>query len=263
MAEFNRLSGRVGNIVNLDATFFHGGEAEDPYAIRRIDIYQGSVTDENLQAQVLIPPPDDPLYPTPLIRITDGTEGDVLPGQFILPFLIPDDFASPDIYFDVWRFIGNDPDVTVGGDDEDESTWIAQCNNFWIYPDSWHVDDGLVTIRLGFEALDKHFRKPEIRNLEVGIVPLPVYDFDFNRITPLIPQIIPSIHIETENGEILIASDTARMGLRQGSYRTNPFVVQYQIDTAQFLIGTYKYRITLQLPNGETRTSDDMRFTVV
>ena len=116
--------------------------------------------------------------------------------------------------------------------------------------------------RVGFEALDKHFFKPEVRNLEVGIEPLPLYDFDYNRIIPLIPQLLPQIHIETENGEVLVENDACKMGLRQGSYRTNPFVVQYRIDTDQFLIGTYKYRVTLVFPNGETRTSGDMRFDV-
>jgi hypothetical protein len=282
VAEFNRISGRVGNIVNLDVTFYHGGEAEDPYAIRRIDIYKGAVKDENLEASIVLAPPDDPGYPFPVLQQEDAA-GDLLPGQFVLPFLIPEDFPSPEIYFDVWRFIGTDPGGTLGVDDEDESLWISQCNRFWVYPDGWFVDDELTTIRLGFEALDKHFRKPEVRNLEVGIMPLPLYDFDFNKVAPLIPQMQAFIQIETESGEVIVSAfpptdcdgqpcpvgtggasveGVAKIGLRQGSYRTNPFVVQYRLDTSQFLIGTYKYRIILVLPNGETRVSDDMRFDV-
>lgn len=259
MAEYNRLSGRVGNIVNLDVTFYHNGVPEDPYAIRRIDIYKSAVKDENLMQSIVLPHPDDPMYPYPVLKVADGSGGDPLTGQFVLPFLIPDDFAAPDIYFDVWRFLGD-----TGGslDPDDESSLISQCNRFWVYPNNWYVDDELVTIRVGFEALDKHFFKPESKNLEVGLVPLPVYDFDYNRIIPLIPQIMPKIHIETENGEVLIENDACRIGLRQGSYRTNPYVIQYRIDTAEFLIGTYKYRVTLVFPNGETRTSDWMRFTV-
>lgn len=280
MAEFNRLSGRVGNTVNLDVTFFHGGEAEDPFAIRRIDIYKTSVKDENLEGSIILPSPDDPIYPYPIVQQEDAS-GNLLLGQYSLPYLIPDDFVAPEIYFDVWRFLGTDPGGTISVDEEDESLWVSQCNRFWVYPDGWYVDDELVTIRLGFEALDRHFRKPEIRNLEVGIIPLPLYDYDYNRVTPLIPQLQAYIQIETENGEVIVnASQTdcngqpcpvgtgggtegvARIGLRQGSYRNNPFVVQYRIDTSQFLIGTYKYRIILVLPNGETRVSDDMRFGI-
>ena len=262
MAEYNRLSGRVGNIVNLDVTFYHNGVPEDPFAIRRIDIYQGSVKDENLVQQILMPLPDDPAYPFPVEQEEDSS-GAVMVGQYRLPYEIPTDFTAPEIYFDVWRFIGETGDVTLSVEEEDESLWISQCNRFWVYPDGWYVDDELVNIRLGFEALDKHFRKPEVKSLEVGIVPLPLYDFDYNRVIPLIPQIVPYIHIETENGEVLVENGQAKMGLRQGSYRTNPFVVQYLIDTNEFLIGTYKYRTTLVLPNGETRASDWMRFDIV
>lgn len=262
MATYNRISGRVNNIVKLDVTFYHNGEAADPYAIRQIDIYKGSVRDENLEASIIIPLPSDPTYPYPVIQELDaGSTGDPLPGQYYLPLDIPSDWDT-DVYFDVWRFIGESPGGTIDVDDEDESAWIQQCNRFWVYPDNWFVDDELVTIRLGFEALDKHFMKPEARNLEVGIIPLPLYDFDYNRVVPLIPQIQPFIHIETENGEVLVENDPAKIGLKQGSYRTVPYVVQYEVDTAQFLIGTYKYRVTLMLPNGESRTSGDMRFTV-
>jgi len=282
MAEYNRISGRVNNIVNLDTIFYHNGVAEDPYAIRRIDIYKGSVTDDNLEASIVLPPPDDPTYPYPVVRISEG--GVSLEGHFSLPFLVPSDFVAPEVYFDVWRFIGSDPGGTIDIDEEDESTWISQCNRFWVYPDGWYLDDELTTIRIGFEALDMHFRKPEIRNLEVGLVPLPLYDFDYNRVIPLIPQLQAFIQIETENGEVIVGGTPkvgcdglpcpagsdgeldiqgrARIGVRQGSYRTNPYVVQYKIDTSDFLIGTYKYRIILVLPNGETRVSDDMRFDV-
>jgi hypothetical protein len=282
MTEYNRISGRVNNIVNLDTIFYHNGVAEDPYAIRRIDIYKGSVKDENLNASIILPPPDDPNYPSPVVKIAEG--GVILDGHFSLPFLVPNDFVAPEIYFDVWRFIGGDQGGSIGVPDEDESTWISQCNRFWIYPDGWYLDDELTTIRIGFEALDKHFRKPEARNIEVGLVPLPLYDFDYNKIIPLIPQIQAFIQIETENGEVIVGGTRkldcdgnpcigsngeaevqgrARIGLRQGSYRTNPYVVQYRIDTNQFLIGSYKYRIILVLPNGESRVSDDFHFDIL
>lgn len=262
MAEYTRLSARVCNTVKLDVSFLHNGILEDPYALHRVDIYKGSVKDENLVAQVPLPPLSDPNYPFPVQHEMLGS--DPLAGKFYLLYNIPADFAT-DIYFDVWRFTGT---YGCGGssggteNEEDESTWTSQCNRFWVYPDGWYVDDGLVTIRFGFEPLDKHYRKPEIRNLEVGLMPLPLYDFDYNRVIPLIPQIQATIRVDTENCETIVENEPCRLGIRQGSYRTNPFVVQYRLDTSRFLIGTYKYRINLLLPNGETLVSDDMRFDI-
>ena len=250
MANLPRISARTGGIVDLNVTFYRNGVAEDPFLIRRIDIYEGSEKPENLVAQ--IPIPADSSYPSPL-----GKTG---PGAFVLSLDIPTTFNAPSVYLDVWRFIGSDPGT--GADIEDESLWSSQCNKFWVFPDGFYLDDGLVIPRFGFEALDKVFRKPEVRSLEVGLMPLPLYDFDFNRIAPIIPQLRALITMQTENCEILIDRDPCRIGIRQGSYRTNPFVVQYQLDTSNFLTGTYVYRITLLLPNGETRVSDDFRLTI-
>jgi hypothetical protein len=252
MANSPRISARTGGIVDLNVTFYRNGVAEEPFAIRRIDIYEGSEKPENLIAQIPIVDPTDSAYPAPLGRV--GT------GSFVLSMDIPITFNAPAVYLDVWRFVGNDPGT--GGDLNDETLWSSQCNKFWVFPDGFYLDDGLVVPRFGFEALDKTFKKPEIRSLEVGLMPLPLYDFDFNRIAPIIPQLKALITIQTENCEVLVDRDPCRIGVRQGSYRTNPFVVQYLLDTNNFLTGTYVYRITLLLPNGETRVSDDMRITV-
>lgn len=259
MANLPRISSRTGGTVDLNVTFYRNGVAEDPFAIRRIDIYEGSEKPENLVAQIPISDPTDALYPAPLLKPLMGT-GSPIPGAFILPFDIPSTFNAPVVYLDVWRFIGTD--LGTGGDLNDETLWSSQCNKFWVFPDGFYLDDGLVVPRFGFEALDKTFRKPEVRSLEVGLMPLPLYDFDFNRIAPIIPQLRALITIQTENCELLVDRAPCRIGIRQGSYRTNPFVIQYQLDTADFLVGTYVYRITLLLPNGETRVSEDMRITI-
>ncbi|MEM3000623.1 MAG: hypothetical protein QXU32_00645 [Nitrososphaerales archaeon] len=257
-----RISARTGGTVALEVTFYRNGVPTDPYAIRRIDIYEGSEKPENLVAQVPIPYPGSTDYPYPLVRTLDSS-GDPLPGVFTLLFDIPPDFNAPSAYVDVWRFIGSDPGVTGSDTDLDnEAFWLSQCNRFWVFKDSFYVDDGLIVPRIGFEALDKVFRKPEIRTLEVGLIPLPLYDYDYNRIAPIIPQLKAAITIETENNEILIDKAPCKIGIRQGSYRTNPFTVQYKLDTSNFLVGTYVYRIVLQLPNGETRVSESMRFTI-
>lgn len=210
------------------------------------------------------------------------------PGQYILPFLVPTTFRAPQAYIDVWRFIADDCETgslgtepnEVGEDefdednDEDEDSpcerfnpdvpanWQSISNKFFVFPDGVFGDDGLVVPRLGFEALDKIFKKPEVRTLEVGMMPLPLYDFDFNRIAPLIPRLRATITIETDAMEILVKDAPCRIGIRQGTYRANPFTIQYTLDTNQFLVGTYQYRITVFLPNGETRVTDPFRVTI-
>ena len=274
-----RISGRTGHVVDLRTTFYQNGVPTDPFLIRRVDIYQSCEKPENLVASIPIDPGSG--YPSPLLREASGTVGacgtepppGVLPGVFILPFLIPEDFRAPQVYVDVWRFlgadpgsagIGTDPDLIYGNQDplEDDALWISQSNKFYVFPDSFFGDDGLVVPRLGFEALDKVFYKPEVRTLEVGIMPLPLYDFDYNRVAPIIPHLQAFITIETDNAEVLVNNAPCRIGIRQGSYRANPFTVQYTLNTNNFLIGTYQYRINVMLPNGETRVSAPFRLTI-
>ena len=255
---YSRISGRTGQPINLNVTFRRNGVPEDPYALRRIDIYKQSVTDDNLVAQILFPTPDVTGYPAP--AMVDPA----MPGVYNTEFLIPEDFGEG-IYFDVWKFVGAEPDNLSSFDFDDESLWICQCNKFWVYCDGWYLDDGLLTPRFAFEPLDKRFRKGEVRNLEVGIMPLPLYDFDRGRFGSMIPQICPYITVETEEGEILEGLEKApcKIGLRQGTYRTNPYVVQCPLDTGAFLKGQYRYRITLELPNGESRISEPFRLHII
>lgn len=255
---FPRISAKTGQPVGLNVTFRQGGMNKDPFALRRIDIYQQSVKDENLVAQIVFDTPDAAGYPAPAVP------NPLRDGDFTVPFDVPDTFKEG-IFFDVWRFVGSEPDNISAFDFDDESLWISQCNKFWVFQDCWFLDDGLVTPRFDFEPLDRDFRKGELRNLEVGIMPLPLYDWDQNRIGPMIPQICPFITVETEEGEILEGLEKApcQIGLRQGSYRTNPYVVQCPLDTSKFLKGQYRYRITMELPNGDTIISKPFRFRII
>lgn len=213
----------------------------------------------------------DPMPAPPIVYKT---------GQYILPFFVPPTFRAPQAYIDVWRFVdtcegtcepGTAPIPDTGcGCAVDHgnmcptmpSNWQSVSNKFFVFPAGVFADDGLVVPRLGFEALDKIFKKPEIRTLEVGIMPLPLYDFDFNRIAPLIPRLRATITFETDANEILVKDAPARIGIRQGTYRANPFTIQYTLNSADFLVGTYQYRVTVYLPNGETRVSDPFRLTI-
>lgn len=195
-------------------------------------------------------------------------------GEYILPFLVPTTFRAPQAYIDVWRFIADAPCDVLGTEPvlppdpcerfspDVPANWQSVSNKFFVYPDGIFGDDGLVVPRLGFEALDVIFKKPEVRTLEVGMMPLPLYDYDFNRIAPIIPRLRATITFETDSNEILVKDAPCRIGIRQGSYRSNPFTIQYTLDSTTFLIGTYQYRITVYLPNGETRVTDPFRLTI-
>jgi hypothetical protein len=276
-----RISGRRGEVVSLNVDFYKNGMLADPYAIRYVEIYKTNVTASNRVAVIPINCLGDG-YPLPLERATQpvttgdcGTEGspEVIAGSFILPFSVPADFAVPDVYYDVWHYFATEPVLDSGtggtdltGCDYDDAAFADQmlrcCHRFWIYPEDWYCSDKLQTIRFGFEPIDQRFYTPERRPLEVGIMPLPLYDYNFNLVNPMIPYLTATIRIETQRGELLVCDGMCTIGLRQGSYRSNPYVVQYDLDTTQFLRGTYQYQIKLALPDGSSRVSKKFVFTV-
>ena len=257
-----RVSGRLGDQIDLNVTFFRNGQPTDPFAIRRVQIYKSAVQEENLVVEFPVVDPTDINYPSPLSRETDSN-GDELPGVFHLFWDVPESgIPVPDIFFDVWSYVPDDPGIgtdTSGLVDtsllDDESQWLQCCNEFWLFNDGFFCDNGLCTIRLGFEPLDIKFTQPEIRTLEVGITPLPLYDFDFNKIAPIIPHLQAFFTLQTDNCELLVNQAPMKIGLRQGTYRSNPFVLQYQLDTRTLLRGSYQYQVVVCLPNGETRSS--------
>jgi len=251
---YSRISGRVGGTVILGTTYYRNGIAQNPYAITEIKIYKQSVTDGNLKMVIPLDHPESSSYPSPLITYPDR------PGYYELPLDIPLDFESPNVYIDSWSFVADNPGTTseIGNTE----IWVTKCNKFWIIPDDWYVDDGLLVNRIGFEPLDVKFRSGETRWLEVGLMPLPLYDYDHCRIVPLIPFFEPTISVRTKNCEALVDSMPMTMGLRQGTYRSNPFVCKYLLNTSMFLIGTYEYNITIRLPDGQTIVSPTYTFTV-
>jgi hypothetical protein len=199
-----------------------------------------------------------------------------VPGAYTLTWSVPNDLEVPDVYLDVWSYIPTNPcdlddfaaDCETDGcypdllDSALADLVVKSCNRFWVYPDNWSASDGLESIQLGFEPLSQRFRQPDVRPLEVGITPLPLYDYNFNLVAPIIPQLSATITIKTMHNEVLVNNAPMTMGIRQGSYRTNPFVLRYNISTLDFLIGTYKYRTTVTLPDGTTRTSGDFVLTI-
>lgn len=267
-----RISARRGQVADLNVDFTFNGVPTDPFAIRYIEIYKTQVLPHNLVATIPIADPTDELYPAPLCRDYVNADGEevtstdtgatLVAGRYHMPYAVPEDTVVPDVYFDLWYYLANDP--TTGGtsptaDELDDEAVTAQllkcCHRFWIYPEEWYCDDRLQTIRFGFEPLDQRFNTPEIRPLEVGLMPLPLYDYNYNLVTPMIPFIRATISIATQRCELLIDAEECRIGLRQGSFRSNPWVIQYDLDTTRFLKGTYQYSITLHLPNGSTRVS--------
>jgi hypothetical protein len=268
---YPRISARRGQTVDLNIDFYHNGELADPYAIRYVEIYKSQVLPHNLVTTIPVVAVDDEDYPSPVCQEAEDTpEGDcgtepeasttTIPGKFHLPYAIPNDFVVPDVYFDVWYYFPTNPCSDGTEDcDIDEAEFDGEllrcCKRFWVFPDEWYCSDNLQTIRFGFEPLDQQFRSPEVRPLEVGLMPLPLYDYNFNLVNPLIPFLRPTITIETQHRELLVDAADCTIGIRQGSYRTNPYVIRYNLDTSLFLRGTYQYYITLRLPDGTTRVS--------
>lgn len=265
MPVYPRISARKGSIVRLNVRFNANGVPTDPYAIRRIDIYQNSQATENLLVQIEIVDPDDPTYPAPLVNV-GGSDGNV--GEYYYDFEVPDTFVAPDNYIDQWHYIGDELLGAMGSDIDitDETLWDSQCLDFFVVAsNTWYLDDGLIVPRFSFEALDKDFTKPEVRTLEVGIMPQPLYDYDYCRIAPMMAMLQATITITGSGGncdETIIDSAPMTVGIRQGSHRSNPYVFQYRLDTSSLLRGTYNYTVTVTLPNGETRISPPLTFTV-
>jgi hypothetical protein len=280
-----RISARVNQYVDLSVDFYRGGKLEDPFAIRKVEIYKGKIAACNLVATLPILPPSEDSYPYPVQKVytpttpglcgTDPTASETpIVGKYKLTFLVPNYFESPDIYYDVWYYYPSDPCIGEDGTitsitacDLDDPTLEEQllkcCHRFWLYPDDWFCDDKLQTLRFGFEPLDVRFNKPETRPLEVGIMPLPLYDYNYNLVSKMIPYIRATITIETQHHEIIVDDEECRLGIRTGSYRTNPFVLQYDLDTSRFLKGTYQYSIVIHLPDGSTRASKKYHLSVM
>lgn len=240
MDVLNRVAGRKDNIVNLNMRFLRNGVPTEPYAVRRIDIYRGSIRGGNMVAQLLFNPPDDPSYPFPAVRDT----GDL--SEFQVLFAVPSDFVANDVYFDVWHFLGDDPQ-TSGIDDE--TLWMSQYGRFWVYEDVWLGDDQLSSKRLGFEPLDKKLRRGEVRTIEVALHTLPKYDYSYNKLAPIIPQLNPTMTVWTVHDELIdgLVDAPCKIGVRQGHQRSSPFVVQCLIDTRLLVRGMYRYVIKVQI----------------
>ncbi len=279
---FPRISARRGQIVDLNVDFRRNGVLTDPFAIRRVEIYKTEVVPHNLLATIPVVDPDDSTYPAPVCpEFVDTQTGECctepseateeVVGKYHLYYQIPEDFTVPDVFFDLWYYFPDDPCGELGtadatGCDIDDVTYddllLKCCHRFWAFPDEWFCDDGLQTVRFGFEPLDQKFHSPEKRPLEVGLMPLPLYDYNFNLVNPLIPYLSPTITIETQHDELIVNAAAMTIGLRQGSYRSNPWVLRYTLDTTAHLKGTYRYFITLTLPDGTTRVSRKFIFTI-
>ena len=276
-----RISAQIGNVVDLNVNFYNNSVLADPFFIQRVEIYRCTVSPANLVAVIPFSELGDS-YPSPACRELEpivngdcGTEPlsrSSIPGKYHLPFLIPSTFKSPDVYIDVWYFHPKNPCLgdqyptncitpTDPGtncdylDSSFESQLVTCCHRFWVFPNSWMCDDNLQTINFSFESMNTRFNSPEIKPLEVGLMPLPVYSYNKGLVDPMIPYLKPTITIGTQHCEIIVQDAEMEIGFRQGGYRTNSYVAKWNLNTANFLKGSYWYQIKLTLPNGTTRVS--------
>jgi hypothetical protein len=245
---YPRIAGRLGQDVELNMAFYHNGTLQSPYGIRRIDIYEGTIKPEYRVDRIIFPAPSDAGYPLPAVETG--------PGLFEVQYTIPSTFVPAQVYYDVWYYI-----PTAVTDPDDETLWRNHYGQFWAYDDVWAHDDGSSTRRIGFEPLDKKFRRGEISNLEVAIHPLPLYDYEFNKLAPIIPQLSPTVSIWTSKDELIMANIPCKMGIRHGRSRNSPFVVQCALDTRTLLIGTYRYIVTVNV-DGSILSSDKLYFSI-
>jgi len=278
----SRLSGSVCNDIDLNVQFLQCGAPKDPYALKSIKIYACTVGQANLVTEIVLPCATD--YDRDLsneyiygglIRRCGNTVDPGLcgtdyvpvftPGCFVFTMNLCPDLFKAGVYYDVWEFVG-DPcspcfdetqstEVTEYCESDNLQPVYSKCSKFFVSDQCWNMDDGLRKINLGFEPLEARFQQPEVRTLEIGLTPLPLYDYDVKKMASIIPSLDATITFMTSYQEILVDREKLCIGLRQGSYRSNPYVLQYLLDTNRFLKGTYKYRIDVKLPNGETRSS--------
>lgn len=278
----SRLNGSVCNDIALNVQFLQCGSPKDPYALKSIKIYKCSVGDANLVTEIALPCATDYdrdlsnefIYGGIIRRCQNqnqaglcGTESEpsFKPGCFVFTLNLCPDLFESGVYYDVWEFVGdpcqpcidvtNVTDITGSCDVDSLSPVLSKCSQFFVSDQCWNIDDGLRKLNIGFEPLSSRFQQPESRTLEVGITPLPLYDFSAKQINPIIASLDAKITIMTSYNEILVDAEDMCVGLKQGSYRSNPYVLQYLLNTNRFLKGTYKYRIDVNLPNGETRSS--------
>jgi len=280
----SRLSGSVCNDISLNVQFLNCGTPADPYALKSIKIYKCSVNQANLVTEVVLPCVEaedreldrEYIYGGAIRRCGNqnsdtgecGTDlaPNFTPGCFILDLNLCPDLFEAGVYYDVWEFVGDycdpciDPtDVTNATDItcevDDLEPVLSKCNQFFVSDQCWNIEDGLRSINLGFEPLSSRFQQPEKRSLEVGLTPLPLYENNVSFMTSIISSLSATITIQTASYEVLVDAEEMCIGLRTGNYRSNPYLLKYLLDTSRFLKGTYKYRIDIQLPNGETRSS--------
>lgn len=282
-----RISGRTNQLIDLNVDFYNNGILADPFYIQRVEIYQCSVTPANLVAVVPFANCGDPLYPAPACQESVQEEPGLcgtapppnptpIPGKYHLLFLVPPEFKAPDVYIDVWYFYPYDPcnppsyvgtqgTSGTGCDCNDpifQDLLVQCCHRFWVYPDSWYCNDNLQCVNFAFEPLSTRFNFPETRCLEIGLMPLPLYSYNRNLVNPIIPYLNPTITIGTQFCDVLVQDGPMEMGLRQGQYRSNPWTVKYNLNTSQFMRGSYWYQIKLTLPDGSTRVSQKFWFEI-
>jgi hypothetical protein len=94
------------------------------------------------------------------------------------------------------------------------------------------------------------------------MMPLPLYDFNYKKLAAVVPSLQGTITIETQNNEVVVDEEKMCIGIRSGSYRSNPYVLKYLLDTTRFLKGTYRYQVTIHLPDGTTQVSSFFNLTI-
>ena len=149
---FTRFNARKDNLVELKREFYNNGVLADPNAIIKVEIHKVEY-DRN--------DPDNTLVETLTTGINQTSTG-----KYQLDFIVPESYEANFIYVDVWHYRTTaTSEVTI----DDSST-------FRLFENNWYVEDGLQNFKYQLFPDIKTLTSGEKRNIELQIVPLPLYN---------------------------------------------------------------------------------------
>jgi hypothetical protein len=235
MSIFSRFNARKGHTVELKREFYHANVLENPYALIKVEIHK--VTYDR----------DNPV--NTLIETIDGVDvvsEDV--GKLKVNFDIPEDFESNYVYYDVWYYqVSDTSEITI-----DDST------TFKVFDDHWFTQDGSTNYKYQMFPDIKTFTKGEKRNIELQIVPLPLYNTNEDLNEKILPITGIEVKIETKNNELILDwTNTITQNL------ANKARINIDTNLAEFRKGVYYYWVKLLLPNSDIIITQKFAFNII
>jgi hypothetical protein len=235
MATFSRFNARKGNTVELVREFYHASVLEDPYALIKVEIHK-IVYDRETPTNTLA----DTIDGVDLVQ--DST------GKWKANFDIPESYESKYIYYDVWHYQTSDTsEITI----DDSST-------FKVFDDMWFVQDGSTNYKYQMFPDIKTFTKGEKRNIELKIVPLPLYNTCSDLDEYILPITDIQVKIETKDQELILDwTNVISKNL------ANKALINIDTNLSEYRKGVYYYWVKLILPNSDILITQKFAFNII